>query len=125
MEFREIVFAKIAAICGIANPQSFWDLLSRLGIKPIFQKSFSDHHHYKPNEIQLILKRIQHLGARWLLVTEKDAIKIKECLTGKTDLQQMILVLDVSYAFENETNWIQWLEKKLEEKIPKKVLTSP
>jgi len=125
VEYREILFTKTAAICGIANPQNFWDLLSRLEIKPVFQQSFSDHYQYKTKDIQSILKQMQHLGARRLIVTEKDAVKIRECLAGKPELQQMILVLNVRFAFENEAQWTQWLETALKQKIPKKVLTNP
>ena len=110
VEYREILFTKIAAICGIANPQNFWDLLARLKIKPVFQQRFSDHYHYKTKEIESVLKRMQHLGARRLIVTEKDAIKIRECLAGKPELQQMILVLSVRFAFEDEAKWTQWFD---------------
>lgn len=116
--YREILFTKVAAICGIANPQNYWDLLTSLKIKPVFQKSFPDHCHYKSKEIQTILKHIQHLGARRMIVTEKDAVKLRDGLTDKPELQQMILVLRVQFVFENETNWTQWLKSAMKGKIP-------
>ena len=61
----------VGAFCGLANPDAFWSTLRALGLKPINQTVFADHHRYT-------LREIDELGDSILLTTEKDAINLPE-----------------------------------------------
>ena len=62
---------RASAFCGLANPNAFWSTLSALGIKPMRQTAFADHHRYTAREIE-------QLGGAILLTTEKDAINLPQ-----------------------------------------------
>jgi 3-deoxy-D-manno-octulosonic-acid transferase len=72
----ELLNEGCAAFCGLANPGSFWRTLSRLGYSPTFQWAFSDHHHYRPEELSQLALRARNTGAAVLLCTEKDAMNL-------------------------------------------------
>ncbi len=104
MEFGEIILGKTAAMCGIATPEHFWFFLKSLEVKLVYHKAFPDHHYYTPEEVRTVLLEARHQGARWLVVTEKDAVKLRECLADAPEIQKTILVLAVRFEIsEPET----------------------
>jgi tetraacyldisaccharide 4'-kinase len=64
------------AIAGIANPQSCTDSLAATGIAPLDFQAFGDHHNYTEQEIKDLNERAQAAGADYIVVTEKDAVKL-------------------------------------------------
>lgn len=62
----------IFAFCGIGEPQSFFELLKKRGIKVKRKKKFPDHHFYSQKEIKKILSE----NYNYFITTEKDSIKI-------------------------------------------------
>lgn len=60
---------KNIAICAIANPNRFFDSLTKLGIKLEKTIAFNDHYAFKKSDIPNNFDNI--------IITEKDAIKIK------------------------------------------------
>lgn len=71
--FRE---APVAAFCGLANPDAFRATLASLGISPLLESSFRDHHRYTAAELQQFASKAASLGATALLTTEKDSINL-------------------------------------------------
>jgi tetraacyldisaccharide 4'-kinase len=65
----------IAAISGIAAPESFEDGLRTLGANVIYRKSYADHHRYTQQEIINMINRSLKRGAKAILTTEKDAVR--------------------------------------------------
>ncbi len=64
------------AFCGLGNPETFWRSLSRIGIAPIEQHSYGDHHRYTPVEIRRLARHALDMGATALLTTAKDAVNL-------------------------------------------------
>ena len=62
----------VAAFCGLGNPRAFWRTLEELEIDVAFRWAFSDHHHYKPAELERLAKQAADCGAEALVTTEKD-----------------------------------------------------
>lgn len=58
-----------AAVAGIGNPQRFFSTLGELGYRAEC-RAFPDHHAYVPGDFEFV-------GARPLLMTEKDAVKCR------------------------------------------------
>lgn len=61
--------APLHAIAGIGNPQRFFDGLRAAGLAPQVQ-AFADHHAYRAEELVFA-------GTAPVLITEKDAVKIR------------------------------------------------
>jgi tetraacyldisaccharide 4'-kinase len=67
---------KIAAVSGIASPDSFENFLVDSGGKLVYKKRFVDHHRFAKAELENILEVAKHHGAKFAIVTEKDAVRI-------------------------------------------------
>ncbi|MBR0459854.1 MAG: tetraacyldisaccharide 4'-kinase [Victivallales bacterium] len=75
---------KVAAICGIAVPESFENYLEQLGGVIVNRKRFVDHHRYRESEIQEFYAESLKAGAELLVTTEKDAVRIPHVKFGTT-----------------------------------------
>lgn len=75
---KELPFTRVGAFCGLGNPQSFWHMLSSLGLNLVDRLEFADHHSYRPHEVRRLAQQFQIAGAEAVLTTEKDIINICE-----------------------------------------------
>ncbi|HHT9157207.1 MAG TPA: tetraacyldisaccharide 4'-kinase [Candidatus Tripitaka californicus] len=67
---------KTFAFCGLGNPTSFEKTLQSLGANVVGFKSFSDHHHYTPEECKGLTSEAIKLGAEAIVTTCKDRVKL-------------------------------------------------
>jgi tetraacyldisaccharide 4'-kinase len=67
----------VAAFCGIAKPEGFRQILLDSQIQLKFFKAFPDHHPYTLQDIKELEARAIKEGARFLLIPEKDAVKLQ------------------------------------------------
>jgi len=67
---------RIAAFCAIGAPHHFFDMLEQDGAELVLRKRFRDHHHYSREDLTSLELKAQNAGARSLVTTEKDAVKI-------------------------------------------------
>ncbi|MER3427925.1 MAG: tetraacyldisaccharide 4'-kinase [Pyrinomonas sp.] len=65
------------AFCGIGNPKAFFAQLGREGYPLVATRAFTDHHLYTQREIERLTQRARACGARALLTTLKDAVKLR------------------------------------------------
>ncbi len=93
------------AIAGLGAPQRFFDTLSALGLTPRCH-SLGDHAPIEPTWLDT-------LQGRWLIMTEKDAVK---CAHFDPALQARCVVLRVSATLD--TQLVNWLEDRLRGKSP-------
>lgn len=68
--------AKVTAFSGIANPDSFFDLLEACGVRLTATLSFPDHTRYDEEEIAAICRLRDASRSTVLITTEKDAVKL-------------------------------------------------
>lgn len=66
----------VVAFCGIGNPDGFWRTLESADIECLASRSFADHHIYSDSEIADLQQLAQRVGARCLVTTAKDLVKI-------------------------------------------------
>jgi len=66
---------RVAAISGIAMPESFEDGLRDLGCDLVYAKRYADHHRYTQQEILNMINRSLKRNAAAILTTEKDAVR--------------------------------------------------
>jgi tetraacyldisaccharide 4'-kinase len=66
----------VAAFCGVGNPQSFFNQLRKEGCTPVFTRAFTDHHEYNQADLNRLIEEAGNHGARGLITTAKDALKL-------------------------------------------------
>jgi tetraacyldisaccharide 4'-kinase len=64
------------AFCGIARPEQFLAGLENAGVKIAGQKAFRDHYDYTEHVVERLVEQARGVGARALLTTEKDAVRL-------------------------------------------------
>lgn len=66
----------VAAFCGLANPDSFWESLNLLGCPTVWRREFSDHHRYSASEVSDLEHAAHASGAEALITTAKDVANL-------------------------------------------------
>ena len=84
----------VVAFSGIGRPSKFFFTLRNIGCTIIKSVSFSDHHHYKPDEI---MKLVEYAGSQGAIpvTTEKDWVRLPP------DAQPMIQSVSVNLEWED------------------------
>jgi tetraacyldisaccharide 4'-kinase len=65
-----------ALICGIGNPESFFDCCARAGIGPGPRFVFPDHHRFDSADIRRVVSACRQKAISAVVTTEKDEIRI-------------------------------------------------
>ncbi|MFQ5673062.1 MAG: tetraacyldisaccharide 4'-kinase [Nitrospinales bacterium] len=80
----------VAAFCGIARPEDFRRVLDQLQARVVLYRAFPDHHAYSPQDLKSIEQDALQAGARFILTTAKDAVKLKTAAFAVPVLQVVI-----------------------------------
>ncbi|MBV8569849.1 MAG: tetraacyldisaccharide 4'-kinase [Acidobacteriaceae bacterium] len=108
---------RVAAFCGLGNPENFWRTLESLGLDVVFRWEFDDHHAYKPFE----LKRVAHQGlchgAEMVVTTEKDWINCPPHV-AKTVAPLTLAWLEIELQIEDEPRFLAVVETALRKTRP-------
>ena len=81
------------AFCGLGNPTNFFDQLSSDGFSITGKKPYPDHHYYGQGEIRKLENLARTVGAKGLLTSAKDAVKLANihftlpCFVAHMELQ--------------------------------------
>ncbi|MCJ7544982.1 MAG: tetraacyldisaccharide 4'-kinase, partial [Phycisphaerae bacterium] len=67
---------RVLAFCGVGNPQSFFNTLKSLGAELAATQAFNDHTLYGPRELGELEKLGARTGAKIMITTQKDAVKL-------------------------------------------------
>ncbi|HLF14102.1 MAG TPA: tetraacyldisaccharide 4'-kinase [Bacteroidota bacterium] len=73
----ELLAGRFVAFCGIGNPGSFLEILAGLGLKPESFLIYPDHHRYGERDVIKIAGALERTGAKYVLTTEKDAVRLE------------------------------------------------
>lgn len=95
----------VAAFCAVGNPESFFELLRRAGINPVFTRIFRDHHHYTHADFDSLIQQSRKAGAQSIITTAKDAVKLQ---ISRFELPCYVLNIEIS--IEEEYRLIQMLD---------------
>jgi tetraacyldisaccharide 4'-kinase len=68
--------ARAVAFCGIAHPGEFFRSLAAAGAQLTATHPFADHHRFADAEIARVAQSARETGARVLLTTEKDLVRL-------------------------------------------------
>ncbi len=103
---------RVAAFCGLGNPQNFWNTLESLGLEIVFRWTFEDHHHYKPIELQRIAHQARVHGAEILVTTEKDRLNCPSHL-DRAIAPLDLAWLEIEFEIEDESDFLAFLDREL------------
>jgi tetraacyldisaccharide 4'-kinase len=67
---------KGVAFAGIADPDSFFDMLGKCGMDITSKICFPDHCRYGEREIEKIISSVEAVNSDYLVTTEKDSVKL-------------------------------------------------
>lgn len=67
----------VAAFCAVGNPRAFFEHLRRDGFGLSYTRAFTDHHAYTAADAEAVSREAASSGARALLTTAKDAVKLR------------------------------------------------
>ena len=107
MADRKNVPQPVAAFCGVGNPDSFFDHVRREGYAPAFTRAFPDHHHYKQSDLDQLVSDAQTHGAKSLITTAKDAIKL-----SRSELNLPCFVLEIQISIDDEDRLVELIRIK-------------
>ena len=103
----------IAAISGIAVPQSFEKILKNLGARVEFHRVFSDHHTFRQEDIDRFMNRCVRRDIELILTTEKDAVRFPR--PTELDVPVYFLRIEVD-ILKGQDVWDRLIDRVCQEK---------
>jgi len=103
----QAVGMRLYGFSGIANPNSFKQLLMQEKYNLIGFKVFRDHHDYSKREIQELGELARKTGAKALITTEKDFVKLKPLFLRD------IPILSLGIEPEMDKSFDEFLDRRL------------
>jgi tetraacyldisaccharide 4'-kinase len=98
-------------VSGIANPQSFLNVLNKVHVNTLNIMIFRDHKNYTLKEVQQIRKRFYITNSHSVVTTEKDAVKLSRFKREFDDIE--IFYLKINLCMDDEESFKQYLINKL------------
>ena len=102
---------KVAAFCGIGNPQAFFADVRRWGFSLVAEDAFPDHHVYTGEEIEQLVADARQNGASALLTTQKDAVKFSPDWTPQLPIWACEIEAQILDLEDFERTLLAYLEK--------------
>jgi tetraacyldisaccharide 4'-kinase len=90
----------VYGFCGIAQPESFQNILKKSNMNLTGFQSFEDHYHYSLDDIESLYKTGLSSGAQALITTEKDLVKIRDLSPRDFPLLTLSLRLEMDNDFD-------------------------
>ena len=91
---------RVLAFAGIAHPEQFQESLVELGADVVQFKGFRDHYPFDGGEIRELIRMKGRIGARYLITTEKDWMRIAPFVfTTAGPMHDDLAYLSVRFAF--------------------------
>ena len=98
----------VAAFCAIGNPKSFFEHLRVEGHNVVLTRVFSDHHNYDQSDIDRLIHDAQQHGAKHLITTSKDAVKLQSL-----NFDVPCHILDIEISINDTVSFLEILHKAL------------
>jgi len=86
-----------AAFCAVGNPRAFFEHLRREGFGLLYTRAFADHHAFTQSDVEAVAREAARTGARTLLTTAKDAVKLRSFR-----FPMPCYVVEIELVFEDE-----------------------
>ncbi len=94
----------VLLVSGIANHTSFENTVIEMGADVVHHLKFSDHHHYRVNDIKKIISTFHSINAEIILTTEKDYYRLAELVQNLTDFFYLEIEIKIEAGYETLVN---------------------
>lgn len=95
LTFTSAQDARVAAFCGIGNPEGFRRTLEGMGLNIQGFRAFPDHHPYRRDDVSSLASWASGLGADLALTTQKDFVKLRTLALGSVPLYALRIGLEI------------------------------
>lgn len=96
--FQDIVEHPCVVVAGIARPERFFSAVRAMRIPCARTVAFSDHHRWSALEMRSLLASLRVTKARWILTTEKDAVR----LPGPLAERAVFIRMDLDFGADSK-----------------------
>lgn len=86
---------RVAAFCGIGNPEGFRHTLSALGAELVGFRPLADHHDYRRSDVEALAAWAERLGAEAAVCTCKDHVKLAIDRLGRVPLMALAIEIEL------------------------------
>jgi tetraacyldisaccharide 4'-kinase len=100
---------KVLAFCGIGQPSSFFDTLSRLGALIVRQIVFTDHYRLTKSDITRIIDEARDSEAEVVVTTDKDLARLGEA-SGIPNLHTLVIRLEI----EDSSRFAEYIANRID-----------
>ncbi len=111
---RDLMNQQVIAVAAIGNPVVFLRDLAHYQIRVVDQILFHDHHVFRQGELDRALDRARELGARCVITTEKDAVRLNHLQFGEGEL----IVFQIEARPEDRDEFLRIWKEELESLLP-------
>ncbi|MBN1913800.1 MAG: tetraacyldisaccharide 4'-kinase [Candidatus Omnitrophica bacterium] len=101
-EVEKLLNIPVALFCGIADPDSFRDLISGLGLSVGQSLKFDDHYHYRQRDLEDMAREAKRENIRTLITTEKDAARLLGLNVSGLGVDLLILRIELKISQNEE-----------------------
>ena len=108
-EVSAIKKTPVAAFCGIGNPESFFSLVRAGGYQLKDTRAFRDHYKYQQADIDRLVSQATQSGARALITTAKDAVKLKSL-----SFALPCYVVDITSRIEDKESFLECINRAVD-----------
>lgn len=84
-----------ALFCAIGDPDSFKDVIQKIGVKIGVFFRFRDHHKFSQDDLDNIIHEAKRNRINTLITTEKDAVRLEGLSTEAEDFKIYVLRIDL------------------------------
>jgi len=110
LEFNRLAKETSFGFSGIARNADFQNTVKNLGFNTSGFLEFSDHHRYTPHDFSFIQSKAEKAGARSLITTEKDLVR----LSPQNPLPLELIVVGVKISFGiHQRKFLAFLQTQL------------
>ena len=95
---------KVFAFCALGNPNNFFEQLRQEKFELVSTQKFPDHHSYTQKDIEKLVAQAAQSGAKALLTTAKDAVKLKDL-----KFEVPCFVVESAMVFDGKNDFCDWL----------------
>jgi tetraacyldisaccharide-1-P 4'-kinase len=109
-EIDRLAIDAVFGFSGIARNAEFQNTVKDLGFNAAGFMEFSDHHRYTVHDLSFIQSKAERAGARCLITTEKDLVR----LSPQNPFPLPLIVVGVKISFGNHREqFISFLKQQL------------
>jgi tetraacyldisaccharide 4'-kinase len=91
-----LVHARVAAFCGIGNPEGFRRTVDSVGATIVAFRAFPDHYPYTRTDVSRLAAWVRESGADLALTTQKDLVKLRTSDLGQVPLRALRIEIEIT-----------------------------